>query len=132
MMHVTVDPSRLSDIPALERDLSAKFIGATITETGRAEAEMLPVADLRFWVDVQNLRAEIYLEYGGHIEPLDEVMESYDHGLAERLITQVVEKDNGGAFNMSGQYFPTSEESVELFEKLMEGAKPKVKGIVAE
>ena len=56
-------------------------------------------------------------------------MESYDHALAEKLIAQVVEKDNGGAFNISGMYFPTSEESSALFEALMGSAKPRIKGI---
>ena len=130
LKHVAVDPSRLNDIPALERALGGKFIGAEMRGS-RAVVEILPVTDLRFWVDVRNLKGEIYLEYGGHTEPLDEIMESYDRDLAQELIAQVVEGDNGGALNMSGMYFPTSQKSIALFEQLMQSAKPKVKGIAA-
>ena len=83
-------------------------------------------------MDVQNLRAEIYLEYGGHTKPLDEIMESYDLDLAQKLIAQVVEGDNGGALNTSGMYFPPSEKSIALFGRLVQSAKPKVKGIAEE
>ncbi len=129
LKHVAVDPSRLNDIPALEKLLGGKFIGVEITETGRAVVEILPASDLRFWIDVQNLQAEIYLEYGGHTEPLDSIMESYDRDLAQKLIAQVVKGDNNGALNMSGMYFPTTEESVALFEQLMTTAWAKIKGI---
>jgi len=40
--------------------------------------------------------------------------------LAEQVIHQVVYKDNKGAINLSGVYYPLSDESVRLFEKLIE------------
>jgi hypothetical protein len=41
----------------------------------------------------------------------------------------VVYDDNDGAINMSGQYFPQSEESLALFRRLLSSARPKVKAL---
>lgn len=127
MLRVAVDTTRLSDIPALEKALGGKFLQAEILPSGKAEVTILPVASLEFFVNVWNCQAELYLAYGGDCTPADEVLE-LDAEALEELIERVVYDDNDGAINISGQYFPQSEESLALFSRLMETAKPKVKG----
>jgi len=128
MLRVAVDVARLSDIPALEKALGGKFLQAEILPSGKAEVTILPVASLDFYVDVWNCQAELYLAHGGKCTPAEEVLE-LDAELLEELVDQVVYDDNDGAINMSGQYFPQSEESLALFGRLMGAARPKVKAL---
>ena len=128
MLKVAIDATRLSDIPALEQALGGKFLQAEILGA-KAEVTILPVASLEFFVNVWNCRAELYLAHGGDCTLADEVLE-LDAELLEELLDHVVYDDNDGAINISGQYFPTSDESLALFHRLMETAAPKVVGIV--
>lgn len=129
MLRVAVDANRLNDIPALEKALGGKFLQANLLPGGKAEVTILPVASLEFFVNVWNCQAELYLAHGGDCTPAEEVLEM-DALALEALVEQVVYGDNEGGINMSGQYFPTSEESLAAFQRVMETATPKVTGIV--
>lgn len=129
MIKVAVDTNRLNDIPALEAALEGKFLQAEILPGGKAEVTMLPVASLDFFVNVWNCAGELYLSHGGDCTPADDVLEM-DAEAVQALIDRVVCDDNDGGINMSGQYFPQSEESVAMFRALMDNSTPKVRGIV--
>ena len=128
MLRVAVDAARLSDIPALEKALGGKFLQAEILTSGKAEVTILPVASLEFFVNVWNCQAELYLAHGGDCTPAEQVLE-LDADLLEELQDRVVYDDNDGAINISGQYFPQSEESLALFSRLTSSARPKVKAL---
>jgi len=128
MLRVAVDAARLSDIPALEKALGGKFLQAEILPSGKAEVTILPVASLEFFVNVWNCQAELYLAHGGDCTPAEQVLE-LDADLLEELQDRVVYDDNDGAINISGQYFPQSEESLALFSRLTSSARPKVKAL---
>jgi hypothetical protein len=123
MLRVAVDTDRLNDIPALEAALGGKFLQAELLAGGKAEVTILPVASLDFFVNVWNCQAELYLAHGGNCTPAEEVLEM-DAEAVKMLIDRVVYDDNNGAINMSGQYFPTSEESLAAFRQVMETATP--------
>jgi hypothetical protein len=131
MQRVAVDANRLNDIPALERALEGKFLQAEILAGGKAEVTILPVASLDFFVNVWNCQAELYLVHGGDCTPAEDVVDLDPEGL-QALIDQVIYEDNDGAINMSGQYFPTSEESLAAFRRLMATAKPKQEEVIAD
>jgi len=128
MLRVAVDAARLCDIPALEKALGGKFLQAEILPSGKAEVTILPVASLEFFVNVWNCQAELYLAHGGDCTPAEQVLE-LDADLLEELQDRVVYDDNDGAINISGQYFPQSEESLALFSRLTSSARPKVKAL---
>lgn len=122
MLRVAVDANRLNDIPALEEALGGKFLQAELLEGGKAEVSLLPVASLDFFVNVWNCQAQLYLAYGGACELAEEVLD-LDAEAVQELIDLVVYDDNGGAINMSGLYYPTSDESAAAFLRVMETAK---------
>ena len=68
MRTVSVNVGRLHDIPALEAALEGRLLSAQITGE-RAEVTVLPVADLRFFVNVWNCQAEVYVVRGGLDRP---------------------------------------------------------------
>lgn len=124
MLRVAVDVSRLNDIPALERALEGKFLQAEILPGGKAEVTVLPVASLDFFVSVWNCQADLFVAYGGDCAPAEDVLD-VDPTTLQELINQVVYEDNDGAINVSGLYWPTGDESMALFQRLMETATPK-------
>jgi len=130
MLRVSVDAGRLSDIPALEQALGGKFIQAEISGD-KAEVTILPVPSLEFFVNVWSCRAELYLVHGGNCTPAGEVLE-LDAEAAQALVDQVVYEDNDGAINMSGMYYPTSQESLALFQRVMETATLKQREVIAD
>ncbi len=71
-------------------------------------------------LDVHNGKAE--LMFGGH--SADELFD-LDAELLAALTVQVVYHDHDSTINMSGRYYPLSEKSRELFDRLMAKAKPK-------
>ena len=94
----------------------------------RCQRPFLPVASLDFFVNVWNCQAELYLAHGSDCTSAEEVLE-LDAEALEELLDRVVYDDNDGAINISGQYFPQSEESLALFSRLTSSARPKVKAL---
>jgi hypothetical protein len=125
-MQVTVPTNELQDIPALERKHKGKLLTAQINgET--ATAEFIPVASLEFFVDVRNCNAWLCVgAWGGELHYEDDY--TLDADLLEQLKDRVIYDDNDGAINFSGQYYPQSRKSAQLFRRLMKTAKLKSKG----
>lgn len=128
-MQITVRTEELADIPALERKHKAKFLQANILGE-EAVVEMLPVADLGFFVNVWNCQGFLVLVDGENETLVTEDEWQYDQELYGKLVERVIYDDNNGAINWSGRYFPQSKESLALFSRLMETATPKVRGVV--
>lgn len=130
MLRVSVDAGRLSDIPALGQALGGKFIEAEISGD-KAEVTILPVASLEFSVNVWNCQAELYLVHDNDYTLAEDVLD-LDPEAVQALVDQVVHEDNGGAINMSGMYYPTSEESLAAFRRVMETATVKQREVIAD
>lgn len=77
-----------------------------------AIAECIVVSSSDFYISVWNCQAR--LVYKGEIVEIPDNL--WD--LFERLVKQVVYKDNGGAINWSNAYYPRSQKSLEIFSKL--------------
>lgn len=128
MIKVAVGANRLSDIPALEAALEGKFLYAEV-KGGKAEVTLLPVASLDFFINVWNCQGDLYLAHGGKCTLADDVLEM-DTRAVQTLINRVVCDDNEGGINMSGQYFPQSEESVAMFRAILDNAVVMLRGAV--
>jgi len=122
-MKITVPVHDLHNLPELERRHRAKFIQAHI-DGDTAVVEMVPVADLGFYVNVWNCRGNVVICTETDQFLLDDLY-CYDEDMADALIAQVLEEYDAG-INMSGQYWPRSRKSISLFKKLMQSARPKL------
>ena len=118
MRKITVRTEELADIPALERKHQAKLLQAHILGE-EAIAEMVPVASLEFFVDVWNCQGTLVLVDGEQETWVTEDEWQYDPQLYGELVERVIYDDNDGAINMSGRYYPQTEESGELFHKVL-------------
>lgn len=103
----------ISKKPIIEKN-GRKYIllGATLNE-GKCKMEVIQVATDEFYVSVCDCKAKLF--YKGHaIERNDKNKDIYD-----KLCDKIIYEDNDGAINMSGIYYPKTQESLKLFEKLI-------------
>jgi hypothetical protein len=115
-----IDAAHLEDIDAWERANKAKLLTAELLGDGTARAKVLPVADLDWWINVWNCKADLVIgdTYADELYTLD------TEALAA-LTVAVVYEDHGAAVNLSGQYYPLSDKSAGAFARLMETAEPR-------
>lgn len=118
-----IDAAALEDVAGWERANSAKLLQAEILGDGRARAEVLPVAEVSWFVNVWNCKADLVLVTGEGERYADELLDLQPANLD--ALTASVISENGGGINMSGRYYPQSPESRQLFAWLMERAKAK-------
>ncbi len=111
-----IDARELEDIDALENRVGGKFLDAALHGDGTGTARFIPVASREFYVDVWNCSGTVVVNG----EYVTEDLFDFDHELHDDLVTQVVENDNDGALNWSGQYHPRTEESLKLFRDFMD------------
>lgn len=115
-----IEAAALQDVAGWERANSAKLLQAELLGDGTARAEVLPVAGVDWWINVWNCKADLVIgeDYAGDLFDLD------TEALAA-LTVQVIYQDHNSGINLSGQYYPLSQDSRAAFAHLMETAKPK-------
>lgn len=125
---VIVDAATMQDAAAWaawELTNSAKILGGELLGDGTARAEIMRVADLSWYVNVWNCKGDLMLANNeGADTPAGDLFD-LDAGDLAALIGQVVEGDHQSYLNMSGLYYPLSEESQAAFARLMATAKRK-------
>lgn len=117
-----VDASELQNIHDFENRYGVKFIRAHLLGDGTAEVECFKVASNAWYVDVWNCQAHVMLDLEDEPVCIDD---DVDKALLERLIEKVVYEDYGSAVNISGRYYPLSNESNELFLMLLASKRTK-------
>lgn len=130
MTRVEIDPKELADVWRLERRHCAKLLFAQVWLDGRAVAELQPVADVGWYIDVWNRVARLVLVTDDrmHVYADDEL--ELDADLLDELVTQVICHDHNSDRDIARAYYPLSQKSVELFRRLMARARPKTKPLM--
>ncbi len=123
----TIDAAELVDVAGWEQRNRAKLIQAELLPGGQARATLLPVADLAWYVNVWNCRADLVL-VDAQGERCAEELYDLDAAALDALTDLVIYEDHGAAVNVSGRYYPLSDESRAAFARLMETAKPRASG----
>jgi hypothetical protein len=123
MIQVEVDAAELGDVWRLERSHKAKLLYAEVWPDGHAIAELQPVADVSWYIDVWNRVARLMLVRDDGCQVCASHELKIDDELLDKLITQVIYQDHHSDRNISRVYYPLSQESVELFQHLMTRAK---------
>jgi hypothetical protein len=80
----------------------------------------MPVASLDFYIDIQNFTTRLYVRKKDkkyEVLPYEKIK---DKKLFGELVRQVVYRDYNAGLGMSGQYYPLSRKSVELFKQMMQ------------
>ncbi len=123
VFRVEIDPAQLGDVRHLERKYSAKFLLAEVWPDGYTVAELEPVADLGWYIEVWNDDARLVLvrEDGSCVDASEEL--ELDADLLSDLVAQVVYEDHGSDRSVNRAYYPLSRRSVELFQRLMAGGR---------
>jgi len=117
-MWAKVKLEELFDMETLERKLGGKVLKGDVYPH-YAEVEYEPVATLSWFVTVWDCDATITTadDDGQLGRSLAQYKETATY---QAVVNKVVYEDNSGAINISGMYYPKSQESLDLFEALLE------------
>jgi len=108
-----------TSIDEIEEKHKAKYIDG-VYDGKKFIVTLMPVASLDFYIDIQNFTTRLYVKQKDkkyNVLPYEKIK---DKKLFGELVRQVVYRDHKTGLSMSGQYYPLSRKSVELFKQMMQ------------
>lgn len=126
MLRVEIDAAQLDNVRQLEWQYNAKFVHAEVWPDGHTVIELQPVADVSWYIDVWDRQARLVLVRGdgSHVNAEDEL--ELDAELLDAVVRQVIYEDHNSDRDVNRAYFPLSQESVNLFQRLMAKVRSRV------